>query len=102
MNVDFNQNIYVLTNSATVSTYVTAVPRSLGNKDSKFLANLFASEVREDVVDVNNATWSSSTDWMPPSVATGVFKVDSLSSSICEKTMESYYGSISRILYFIQ
>ena len=70
------------TNSDTVSTYVTAVPRSLGNKDSKLSANRFVSEVREDVVDENSATWSSSTGWMPPSIATGVFKVDSLNSSI--------------------
>ena len=65
-----------------MSTYVTAVPRSLGNKDSELSANRFASEVRENVVDVNSATWSSSTGLMPPSIATGVFKVDSLNSSI--------------------
>ena len=76
------------TNSVTVPTYVTAVPRSLGNRDSKLSASLFASEVREDVVDVISATWSSSTGWMPPSIATGVFKVDSLSSSIYINTIK--------------
>ena len=80
---------------------MTAVPRSLGNRDSKLSANRLDSELREDVVDVNNATWSSSTDWMPPSVATGVFKVDSLSSSICGITIELYYGPKSRISYFM-